>query len=96
MVRLRDFVEWRTDESAPLTLGERHVTLRSQALVLNLGGRRFGSILIWHRPASVVVEEDEHITENTIPDVTRIVQWSLWGLSALFLLLGLRKASRRA
>jgi hypothetical protein len=89
MVNVSDFIEWRTDVSEPVVLDARRVTLRSQALVVHWAPEQFGGMLIWRRPAAVVVEEEGRTTEKPIPDVTRVVQLLFWGLAAFFLVLGL-------
>jgi len=62
------------------------VTPESQALVF----RWPRGAWVWNRPAAIRVERDDGTTERLpIVDVTRISQWVLGGLAALFAVVSL-------
>ena len=65
----------------PLRVGGLTVTPESQALVF----RWPRGAWVWTRPTAIRVERDDGTTERLpIVDVTRISQWVLGGLAALF------------
>jgi hypothetical protein len=55
------------------------VTPFSQVFRIQLPGGRGG--LVWNRPRSVLVDVNGEETVLPVVDVTRLVQWSLYGLS---------------
>jgi hypothetical protein len=60
-------------------VGDMMVTPQSEALIVRLP---FGG-LVWHRPTAVLVEQAGQVSRIPIVDVTRLLQWTLLGLSAL-------------
>ena len=70
----------------PQRIGGLTVTPESQALVF----RWPHGAWVWNRPAAIRVERDDGTTERLpIVDVTRISQWVLGGLAALFAVVSL-------
>ncbi|MBN1668532.1 MAG: hypothetical protein JW862_15665 [Anaerolineales bacterium] len=68
--------------TAPLCLGDQTITLIEKDLRLQPPG--LWGMLFWRRPAAVVVERPgERPQVLPIPDLTRIVQWSLLGAGLL-------------
>lgn len=87
-------IQFGTSVSDPIPIGDKSVTLYSRALQLrfpkSLGG------LVWNRPVSVHVQNaDGTEQELAVRDVTRWVQWTLMGVSALFALMAVRKGKIR-
>ncbi len=82
--------EWQTHSGETIRRGEVAVTPQSQALTV--GCSRGG--LVWNRPLAVVVERDGEERRIPIVDVTRWGQLALFGLSLVFVLVGLRKMVR--
>jgi hypothetical protein len=83
MSYLRSIFLYQTYDGRPLRQGALLVTPRSQVIGLRLP---FLS-LIWNRPVGVWVQAEQSETGQFQPivDVTRLIQWGLYGL--LFLLL---------
>jgi len=79
MDRSNDKIRWQTLTGNPLQVGDVRVTPQSQALTLCWpnGG------LVWNRPVAILVEHQGQVERIPIVDVTRVVQLSLLGLSAL-------------
>lgn len=82
--------EWQTHSGETISRGEVAVTPQSQALTMacSRGG------LVWNRPLAVVVERDGEERRIPIVDVTRWGQLALFGLSLVFVLVGLCKMVR--
>lgn len=72
--------QWQSGFSKPVTAGDITVTPQSQALVL----RWRGLGLVWNRPVAVIVNGPGQTQRIPIFDYTRIVQWSLLAISAVF------------
>ncbi len=66
--------EIRTGESRQV--GDYQITPQTQVLTVKLPGNRSG--LIWNRPQAVIVKDREGQEYSLpVPDVTRIVIWSM-------------------
>ena len=65
-----------------MVVGNVRATPQARAVIVRLP---FGAF-VWHRPTSVLVERDGRIEHQSIVDVTRIAQVSLWAcaLAVLF------------
>lgn len=65
----------------PRSIGGLTITPESQALIM----RWPRGAWIWNRPAAVRIErEDGSVERMPIVDVTRVAQWALGGLAAIF------------
>lgn len=80
-------LRYETVDGEPIAVGTR--TLRPQSRVLRVSWPNGG--LIVNHPSAIAVEEAGVHHEITIPDVTRWGQWTMIGLSILFLLIGLKR-----
>ena len=76
---------WQTRSGETLTVGDVSVTPQSQAVSV----RWSGGGCVWNRPVAVLVRRDGRERRVPIPDVTRIAQLALYGLSLLFVSVGL-------
>lgn len=77
--------EWQTRSGETVRRGGIAVTPQSRALTVDW--RRGG--LVWNRPSALVVERDGSERRIPIVDVTRVVQLALFGLSVVFVFVGL-------
>lgn len=85
-------IKIQTKTSQPIQTGEDvHITLVSQSV--SWIEKTWG--LVWNRPVSVQVEADGGMQVIPIVDVTRVAQILLWGLTAGFGLLVLRKSLKK-
>ena len=81
-------IESRT--GIPVQHGDLRITPVARSLRLQMG-QHLG--LIWNRPSAILVEAAGSRRVVPVVDVTRLVQWSIWGL-ALAVLLAARLGSR--
>jgi hypothetical protein len=90
MDRIKKIVQWQHHSSPPVLIGDRLITLQSQALSVRLpmGG------LVWNRPSGVLVEQDGVVTRLPIQDVTRSALLAMT-LAAACIGLLIRVAGRR-
>jgi len=85
-------IKIQTKTSEPIQAGEDvRITLVSQSA--SWIEETWG--LVWNRPVSVQVEADEGTQVIPIVDVTRTAQIFLWGLTAGFGLLILKKSVKK-
>lgn len=84
-----------TKPGNPLAVGRLRLLPFAQSVSLSLPGHRFG--LVWSRPVSVLVtgpDGQEQVLE--VPDPTRKIVWTLYGLMAVTAIVAvLWKALRR-
>jgi len=78
-------VNWQTRSGEPVRVGDVSVTPQSQAL----GVRWPGGGCVWNRPIALLVEREGRTRRLPIIDVTRAVQLALYGLSMVFVSIGL-------
>ena len=85
MTREEERFTRQTRSGKTVTVGEVAATPESQALTMRWprGG------WVWNRPAAVLVERGEDEERIPIVDVTRVAQLVLYGLGAVFAVLGL-------
>ena len=67
-------IERRTIEGLPVVAGNVRVKPQARVVIFRLP---FGGF-VWHRPTSVLIEQDGRTERRTIVDVTRIAQMALW------------------
>ena len=92
MERIKPVFQWETLTGEAITVGDATVTPQSRVLSIRLP---FGGI-VWNRPAAVVVTRNGQTERIAIVDVTRIVLWSITGLSlAVTLFTWLARRRRR-
>ena len=85
-------IERRTTSGSPIVMGNVRATPQARAVIVHLP---FGGF-VWHRPTSVVVERDGRIEHQSIVDVTRIAQVTLWSCAlAVLFAQGLNKKGAR-
>ena len=77
MERVKPLIRWETLAGEAITIGNTTVTPQSRLFALNLP---FGGI-VWNRPAAVLVARNGQRERIAIVDVTRIILWSIMGLS---------------
>ena len=77
MEQIKPRFQWETLTGEPIIVGDTTVTPNSHVLSIRLP---FGG-LVWNRPAAVVVERNGQTERIAILDVTRVVLWSITGLS---------------
>jgi hypothetical protein len=80
MSRFQDRFQRQTVLGDPITIGDVTITPQSQALAIRWSGGGW----VWNRPLAVLVERDGETERIPIVDVTRVAQWTLLGISALF------------
>lgn len=86
-MQLSKLIQWQTNESRAVTAHGITIRPLSQALIIQLPWGSF----VWNRPAALLVDWDGRTEQIPIIDVTRRVQWGLWGLLALVLLISWRR-----
>jgi hypothetical protein len=67
----------------PVQSGDLKITPVARSMRLQLG-QNLG--FIWNRPSAVVVEAEGSRQVIPVIDLTRLVQWSIWGLALAMLL----------
>lgn len=86
MAAQKRLFEWEVRSGEKVRRGNITVTPQSRVLVLhwpNIGG------LVWNRPAGVRVEKDGQVVDHiSIIDVTKLAQYTLFGFSALMIVIG--------
>lgn len=90
MANLRDVLTVQTAYGERVRAGEVSVTPQSQALIVRWPNGGW----VWNRPVAVLVERNGTRERIPIVDVTRIVQWGLLGLGAVFTVVGLTWRAR--
>jgi hypothetical protein len=70
--------QWQSGSSHPVTAGEVTVTPQAQALIV----RKPHAGLVWNRPSAILVEQSGQTQRIPIYDLTRILQLSLFVISA--------------
>ena len=82
---------WRTSSGQTIVRHGIAVTPLSQALVFRCprGG------CLWNRPRALVVEQDGEKRRIPVVDATRLVQLALYGLSVVFVLVGISRMVRQ-
>lgn len=88
----RQFITWQTVEGETTVLSGYKVTPQSQALTLHLPFAGF----VWNRPVAVTVEADGVTQQIPIVDATRVTQFTIYGVAALFALFLGRVLFRKA
>lgn len=85
MTQMQERFKMETMSGETVTIDDVIVTPQSQALTVRWpqGG------WVWNRPAAVLVEQGEEEERIPIVDVTRVAQLGLFGLSLVFVVLGL-------
>lgn len=78
MDRSKQLFQWQSGSSHPVSAGEVTVTPQAQALIV----RRPNGGLVWNRPSAIVVEQSGQTQRIPIYDLTRILQLSLFAISA--------------
>lgn len=77
MERVKPLIQWETLSGEATTVGDIIVTPQSRHFSIRLP---FGAF-VWNRPAAIVVERNGQSERIAIVDVTRIILWSIMGLS---------------
>ncbi len=82
-----DWVQFKTEEGSPVSVGDTTVTPVSQALVFTPwpGGDRSGAAgaFVWNRPVAVLIERAGRVERRPILDITRILVWTILAASLL-------------
>lgn len=81
-------INLHTHSGTPTTIGE--VTIQPVSQSVSWIGRHFG--FVWNRPYAVKVEQGGTVYRLPIRDYTQIVQAVLWGLTALFVVVTVRRS----
>jgi hypothetical protein len=82
---MTEFLNVEIRAGQPVQVGKRTLTPFAQSFQLTFPGWVGG--LIWNRPVSVLVQdEDEQEEVIPIPDVTRQTIWALAGVSLILML----------
>ena len=85
MTELQKRFKMETVSGETMTVDDVAVTPQSQALTLRWPNGGW----VWNRPVAVLVERGEVEERIPIVDVTRLAQLGLFGLSLVFVVLGL-------
>ena len=82
---------WRTSSGETIVRHGVAVTPLSQALAFRCpwGG------CVWNRPRGLGVEQDGEKRRIPLVDVTRLIQLALYGLSVVFVLVGISRMVRQ-
>jgi len=75
-----------TKAGTPIQQGQVTITPFASSLRIGIPGRPVG--LIWNRPSSILIQSadgDERV--QTIPDITRQIEWILLGVTVLMALI---------
>ena len=91
MAGLKDVIQWQTGSGEAVVAGDTRVTPQSQALIIRWPNGGF----VWNRPLAVGVERNGTRERIPIVDVTRLVQWGLLGLGAVFVAAAFARPARR-
>lgn len=83
-MRFKDVFQWQRISGQPLAVNGLTITPQSRALTIRLP---FGGF-VWHRPTSVVVEQNGQVKRLPIVDVTRMLQLGLLVTSVGIVLAG--------
>ena len=86
-----DRIDLQTRRGAPIKIDA--VTVQTVSQSASWIGRHFG--FVWNRPYAVRVEQGDTAYQLPIRDYTQIVQVVLWGLTALFVLITIRRSTRK-
>lgn len=84
-------IKTQTQQGAPTSVDT--VTIRPVSLSVSWIGKHFG--FVWNRPYAVNVEDGDESYQLPIRDYTQIGMAFLWGLTALFILMAVRKSNNR-
>jgi hypothetical protein len=78
-----------THDGRSVRQGHLMITPRSQAIGVQ---SPFGA-LVWNRPVGITIVDKQTNSSHYQPinDITRLVQWSLYGISLLVLVISLKK-----
>ncbi len=91
-MQLKDLFRVQTVSGQPVTAGSITVIPQSQALIVHLP---IGGGFVWHRPTSILVEQDGTVKRFPIVDITRILQLWLLSFSLVLSIASLIKFSQR-
>lgn len=86
-VCMQNVVRWRKQSSEPIVVDDMTLTPQSQVLAVKLPFVGF----VWHRPTAVTVRSPRQNETLPITDPTRVILWSILGMSILVNLLILVK-----
>lgn len=84
-----DKIKTQTQHGAPFSVDS--ITVKPVSLSVSWIGQRFG--FVWNRPYAVRVEDGKTSVQLPIRDYTQIGMILLWGLTAIFILLAVRKSN---
>lgn len=84
-------INLHTRSGSPTIIGE--VTVQPVSQSVSWIGRHSG--FVWNRPFAIKVEHGGNIYQLPIRDYTQIVQAVLWGLTALFVVITIRRSTSK-
>ena len=86
-----DMIKTQTHEGAPISVDS--VVIKPISLSVLWIGRHFG--FVWNRPYAVKVDAGDNSYRLPIRDYTQIGLTMLWGLTAVFALMAMRRPNNQ-
>jgi len=86
-----DRIRTQTRHGAPISVDS--ITIKPVAQSVSWIGRHFG--FVWNRPYAVRVEQGGQSYQIPIRDYTQIGMAVLWGLTAAFIVMAVRKSKKQ-
>lgn len=86
-----DKIKTQTRQGAPISVDS--ITIKPVSLSVSWIGKQFG--FVWNRPYAVKVEDGSTSYQLPIRDYTQIGMAVLWGLTAAFILMAVRKSTNK-
>lgn len=86
-----DTIKTQIQQGTPINVDS--LTINPVSLSVSWIGKRFG--FVWNRPYAVKVEDGTSSVQLPIRDYTQIGMILLWGLTAIFILIAVRKSTNQ-